>query len=78
MKLNRLLLLLVAMFSGLTARAELASLFTNVTAAVALADRPSIIVIQCHGLARGDLSCYGQTNFQTPNLDRLAARSVRP
>jgi arylsulfatase A-like enzyme len=77
MKLNRLLLLLVALSSGLTVRAELASLFTNVTPTVALADRPSIIVIQCHGLARGDLSCYGQTNFQTPNLDRLAADGIR-
>jgi len=77
MKLNRLLLLLVAICSGVTVRAELASLFTNVAPAVALADRPSIIVIQCHGLARGDLSCYGQTNFQTPNLDRLAADGIR-
>lgn len=39
--------------------------------------RPSIIFIQCHGLGYGDLSCYGQTNFQTPNLDRLAAEGMR-
>src|SRR5215468_8920548 len=57
---------------------NLASLLTNVThAATAVPRRPSIIFIQCHDLAAGDLSCYGQTNFQTPNLDRLAAEGVR-
>lgn len=39
--------------------------------------RPSIVFIACHGLAPGDLSCYGQTNFQTPNLDRLAREGMR-
>ncbi|HLX94974.1 MAG TPA: sulfatase-like hydrolase/transferase [Verrucomicrobiae bacterium] len=39
--------------------------------------RPSIIFIQCDGLGWGDLSCYGQTKFQTPNLDRLAAGGIR-
>ena len=31
----------------------------------------------CDGLGYGDLSCYGQTKFQTPNLDRLAAEGIR-
>jgi arylsulfatase A-like enzyme len=39
--------------------------------------RPSIIVIQCDGLGYGDLSCYGQTKFQTPELDQLAADGIR-
>ena len=39
--------------------------------------RPSIILIVADGLGYGDLSCYGQTKFQTPNLDRLAAEGVR-
>ena len=39
--------------------------------------RPCIIFIQCDGLGYGDLSCYGQTKFQTPNLDRLAAEGIR-
>jgi len=77
MKPIRLLLLLLALSPALAGRADLASIFTNAAPAVALADRPSLIVIQCHGLARGDLSCYGQTNFQTPNLDRLAAAGMR-
>ncbi len=59
------------------ARADLASLFTNTSVRTAILRRPSIIFIQCHGLGFGDLSCYGQTNFQTPNLDALAAQGIR-
>jgi arylsulfatase A-like enzyme len=39
--------------------------------------RANIILIVADGLAAGDLSCYGQTQFQTPNLDRLAAGGIR-
>ncbi|MGH7980193.1 MAG: sulfatase-like hydrolase/transferase, partial [Limisphaerales bacterium] len=39
--------------------------------------RLNIILIVADGLAAGDLSCYGQTQFQTPHLDRLAARGIR-
>jgi arylsulfatase A-like enzyme len=39
--------------------------------------RPCIIFIQCDGLGYGDLSCYGQTKFATPNLDQLAAGGIR-
>ena len=59
-------------------RADLASLFTNATpGAGSLPRRPSIILVVADGLGYGDLSCYGQTNFQTPGLDRLAAEGVR-
>ncbi len=81
MKLNRLLLLSFALLSGVSAvRAEIesaAAIFTNADLRPIPARRPSIIYIQCHGLGYGDLSCYGQTNFQTPNLDRLAAEGIR-
>jgi arylsulfatase A-like enzyme len=43
----------------------------------AIPRRASIIFIQVDGLGYGDLSCYGQTNFQTPNLDKLAADGIR-
>jgi arylsulfatase A-like enzyme len=61
------------------ARADLASIFTNVAprAMTLLPRRASIIFIQCDGLGYGDLSCYGQTKFQTPNLDKLAAEGIR-
>lgn len=77
MKLNRFLFLFAGfVVCAATAHADLASLFTNASAPVKFS-RPSIIFIQCHGLAQGDLSCYGQTNYQTPVLDRLAREGVR-
>ena len=39
--------------------------------------RPSIIYILADDLGYGDLSCYGQKKFTTPNLDRMAAEGVR-
>ena len=36
------------------------------------APRPNIIFIMADDLGYGDLSCYGQTNWQTPVLDGLA------
>ena len=59
------------------ARADLASLFTNGAPATVVPRRPCIILVVADGLGYGDLSCYGQTKFQTPNLDRLAAEGVR-
>jgi arylsulfatase A-like enzyme len=59
-----------------SARPELSFVFTNSTPVV-MPRRPSIILIVAEGLGYGDLSCYGQTKFQTPNLDRLAAEGIR-
>ena len=56
--------------------AELSFVLTN-NAPRVLPRRASIILIVADGLGYGDLSCYGQTNYQTPNLDRLAAAGVR-
>lgn len=39
--------------------------------------KPNIIFIQADDLGYGDLSCYGQQKFKTPNIDRLAAEGVR-
>jgi arylsulfatase A-like enzyme len=58
------------------ANAEPSFALTN-TAPRPLPRRPSIILIVADGLGYGDLSCYGQTKFQTPNLDRLAAEGIR-
>ena len=38
---------------------------------------PNIIYILADDLGYGDLSCYGQTHFATPNIDRLAAEGMR-
>lgn len=50
--------------------------FTN-AGPKAVPRRASIILIVADGLGYGDLSCYGQTKFQTPNLDKLAAEGIR-
>lgn len=42
-----------------------------------LADRPNIIYILADDLGYGDLSCYGQKKFNTPNIDRLAQSGMR-
>jgi arylsulfatase A-like enzyme len=39
--------------------------------------RPNIIFIQADDLGYGDLSCYGQRKFQTPNADRMAAEGMK-
>lgn len=38
--------------------------------------RPNIIYILADDLGYGDLSCMGQQNFSTPNIDKLAAEGV--
>lgn len=39
--------------------------------------RPNIVIVQADDLGYGDLSAYGQAQFQTPALDRLAAAGIR-
>ncbi|NBP86833.1 MAG: hypothetical protein EBU54_17280 [Mycobacteriaceae bacterium] len=39
--------------------------------------RPNIVIILGDDLGWGDLSCYGQKKFATPNLDRLATEGMR-
>src|SRR5688500_3569162 len=39
--------------------------------------KPNIVFIIADDLGYGDLSCYGQKHFMTPNIDRLAAEGTR-
>jgi len=39
--------------------------------------KPNIVYILADDLGYGDLSCYGQQHFSTPNIDRLAAAGMR-
>lgn len=38
---------------------------------------PNVIYILADDLGYGDLSCYGQAHFQTPNIDALAAQGMK-
>lgn len=38
---------------------------------------PNIIIIFTDDMGYGDLSCYGQNNYQTPHLDRLADQGMK-
>ena len=38
---------------------------------------PNIVLIYADDLGYGDVSCYGATRVQTPNLDRLAKEGLR-
>jgi len=54
------------------------SLSTAIPTARAAEDRkPNIIYIMADDLGYGDLSCYGQQKFETPNIDRLATEGIR-
>ena len=39
--------------------------------------KPNIIYIMADDLGYGDLSCFGQKQFKTPHLDRMAAEGVK-
>lgn len=41
------------------------------------ASKPNVILVITDDLGYGDLSCYGQKFFETPNLDRLAKEGIR-
>ena len=41
------------------------------------AETPNVIVIMADDLGYGDVSCYGATEFKTPNIDRLAEQGHR-
>lgn len=38
---------------------------------------PNVVFILADDLGYGDLSCYGQQEFETPNIDRLAGEGMR-
>ena len=37
----------------------------------------NIVLIYADDLGYGDVSCYGARDFETPNIDRIAAEGVR-
>ena len=39
--------------------------------------KPNIILIMCDDQGYGDVGCYGAEDFETPNLDKMAAEGMR-
>lgn len=58
-------------FTGLCVILAHPILMANVTS------RPNIIFILCDDMGYGDLSCYGQTYINTPNIDHMAQEGMR-
>jgi len=48
-----------------------------ISLAVAATIAPNLIIIFVDDMGIGDLSCYGQKAYKTPNLDRMAREGVR-
>lgn len=53
------------------------SVSIDTTATTNKTSKPNIIYIIADDLGYGDLSCYGQKKFVTPNIDRLAEEGMR-
>lgn len=68
-KIIRYISFLIAFFSVIT---------TDVQAQKkSIRKAPNVVVIYADDLGYGDLSCYGATKIQTPNLDKLAKNGIR-
>ncbi|MGM9737258.1 MAG: arylsulfatase [Candidatus Cryptobacteroides sp.] len=72
MKSNTILDSMLLAGAALTAGSFASNLYGK-----APANRPNVVFILADDLGWGDLSCYGQTHFSTPNIDRIAAEGMR-
>ena len=64
-------------FASLIIAMALAVTQTNTTFATEGPPKPNILIILSDDLSYSDLSCYGQKEFSTPNLDALALNGIR-
>lgn len=51
--------------------------FAGTAKELAKPQTPNIILIFCDDLGYGDLSCYGASQYKTPNLDQMASQGIR-
>ena len=57
--------------------ARLLLFFLLLSPGLSAADKPNIIYIMLDDAGYGDVGCYGQKNFKTPNVDALAAGGLK-
>src|SRR5215813_8364037 len=69
--------LMAALLTGFTASGQTSKADDKAKTLPPAPRKPSIIFILADDLGYGDLGCYGQTKFKTPNIDRLAAEGIR-
>lgn len=62
-------------FTSLFALCMLAS--CSVSEKNKLESRPNVVFILADDLGYGDVSCYGQEKFTTPNIDALASEGMK-
>jgi len=72
MNINLKLLLLAGAAMGIASAASAAK---KATAKSEM--KPNVIIILTDDLGYNDLSCYGNPDFQTPNIDRMAEQGMR-
>ncbi|MFP6739880.1 MAG: arylsulfatase [Planctomycetota bacterium] len=61
----------------MTKTARLLLLFLVLSPGLRAAGKPNIVYIMLDDAGYGDVSCYGQKNFKTPNVDALAAGGLK-
>lgn len=52
-------------------------LFAVTSGTLIAADRPNFIMLLIDDMGWGDFSCFGNTDAQTPNVDRIASEGIR-
>src|SRR5436853_534204 len=50
--------------------------YAFISSFAAAAEKPNIIIILADDMGYGDVSCYGQQKFKTPNIDRMASEGA--
>lgn len=53
------------------------SLASSQSTGAQVLEKPNIVIIYADDLGYGDISCYGATRLNTPNIDRLASQGLR-
>lgn len=73
-KLKHSILIVIILFCGISCKDNSAEKKSQVDT---ISEKPNIVVIYLDDLGYGDLSSYGATDLQTPNIDALANGGIK-